>query len=58
MDTTSMKSFAFGVSLAATLALAPAAMAKDWKTVVIGMEGAYEPWNLTDFERQDRRVRA
>jgi octopine/nopaline transport system substrate-binding protein len=48
MDTTSMKSFAFGVSLAATLALAPAAMAKDWKTVVIGMEGAYEPWNLTD----------
>ena len=24
------------------------AFAKDWKTVVIGMEGAYEPWNLTD----------
>ena len=38
----------FGASLAAALALAPAAFAKDWKTVVIGMEGAYEPWNLTD----------
>jgi octopine/nopaline transport system substrate-binding protein len=24
-----------------------AAAAKDWKTVVIGMEGAYEPYNLT-----------
>ena len=24
------------------------AFAKDWKTVVIGMEGGYEPWNLTD----------
>jgi octopine/nopaline transport system substrate-binding protein len=24
------------------------AAAKDWKTVVIGMEGAYEPYNLTD----------
>jgi octopine/nopaline transport system substrate-binding protein len=34
--------------LAAALAFAPAALAKDWKTVVIGMEGAYEPWNLTD----------
>ena len=22
--------------------------AKDWKNVVIGMEGAYDPWNLTD----------
>ena len=36
---------------AATLALALAAscaVAKDWKTVVIGMEGAYEPYNLTD----------
>jgi octopine/nopaline transport system substrate-binding protein len=42
-----MKSVALGVSLAAGLALAPA-LAKDWKTVVIGMEGAYEPWNLTD----------
>ena len=28
--------------------LAGAAQAKDWKTVVIGMEGAYEPYNLTD----------
>jgi octopine/nopaline transport system substrate-binding protein len=30
------------------LALASGASAKDWKTVVIGMEGAYEPYNLTD----------
>ena len=37
-----------GAALAASLAVAPAALAKDWKTVVIGMEGAYEPWNLTD----------
>jgi octopine/nopaline transport system substrate-binding protein len=43
-----LKSVVAGVSLAAALALAPAAFAKDWKTVVIGMEGAYEPWNLTD----------
>ena len=42
-----IKSVALGVSLAAGLALSPA-LAKDWKTVVIGMEGAYEPWNLTD----------
>ncbi len=41
---------ALGLSaaLAAGLAFAPTAFAKDWKTVVIGMEGAYEPWNLTD----------
>ena len=37
-----------GATLAASLAVAPAALAKDWKTVVIGMEGAYDPWNLTD----------
>jgi octopine/nopaline transport system substrate-binding protein len=43
-----MKSMALCVSLAAGLALAQGALAKDWKTVVIGMEGAYEPWNLTD----------
>jgi octopine/nopaline transport system substrate-binding protein len=24
------------------------AEAKEWKTVIIGMEGAYEPWNLTN----------
>ncbi len=33
---------------ALALAFATAATAKDWKTVVIGMEGAYEPYNLTD----------
>src|SRR5580704_13426113 len=42
------RALGFGAALAASLALAPAAFAKDWKTVVIGMEGAYEPWNLTD----------
>src|SRR5271154_6266750 len=36
-------------AFAATLLLSAAgARAKDWKTVVIGMEGAYEPYNLTD----------
>ena len=44
----SCKGCGLGAALAAALALAPAAFAKDWKTVVIGMEGAYEPWNLTD----------
>ena len=43
-----MISCCLGASLAASTALEPAALAKDWKTVVIGMEGAYEPWNLTD----------
>ena len=42
-----VKAPGLGVALAAGLALAPVALAKDWKTVVIGME-AYEPWNLTD----------
>jgi len=36
-------SFAVGAAMLVTPALA-----KDWKTVVIGMEGAYEPYNLTD----------
>jgi octopine/nopaline transport system substrate-binding protein len=39
---------AAGAVLAAGLLFTPTAFAKDWKTVVIGMEGAYEPWNLTD----------
>ena len=39
----------FGVAAASLLfATAGSALAKDWKTVVIGMEGAYEPYNLTD----------
>lgn len=38
----------FRALAAASLLLAGAAQAKDWKTVVIGMEGAYEPYNLTD----------
>jgi octopine/nopaline transport system substrate-binding protein len=40
--------FAFGLGVAAALLLGTAVQAKDWKTVVIGMEGAYEPYNLTD----------
>jgi octopine/nopaline transport system substrate-binding protein len=36
------------VVLVAGLTATTAAFAKEWKTVVIGMEGAYEPWNLTD----------
>ena len=36
---------AAAVALGVTLT---GAGAKDWKTVVIGMEGAYEPYNLTD----------
>ena len=43
-----MKALGLGAALAAGFALAPTAFAKDWKTVVIGMEGAYDPWNLTD----------
>jgi octopine/nopaline transport system substrate-binding protein len=43
-----VKALGFGAALAASLAIAQGALAKDWKTVVIGMEGAYEPWNLTD----------
>ena len=31
----------------ATLMSVPAVQAKEWKTVTIGLEGAYEPWNLT-----------
>src|ERR1700727_1711376 len=42
------RALGFGAILAASLAIAHGARAKDWKTVVIGMEGAYEPWNLTD----------
>ncbi|MGB7976032.1 MAG: transporter substrate-binding domain-containing protein [Roseiarcus sp.] len=48
MATKFMTALGLGATLAAGLAFAPAAFAKDWKTVVIGMEGAYEPWNLTD----------
>ena len=37
-----------GALAAAAIVISGAAQAKDWKTVVIGMEGAYEPYNLTD----------
>jgi len=33
---------------AAVLALPAAVAAKEWKTVTIALEGAYEPWNLTN----------
>ena len=48
MSSKFIKTLGIGLSVVTGLALAPAAFAKDWKTVVIGMEGAYEPWNLTD----------
>jgi octopine/nopaline transport system substrate-binding protein len=35
------------VSMAAMVCASPA-LAKDWKTVTVAMEGSYEPWNLTD----------
>ena len=37
-----------GAVASAVLLVAGAAQAKDWKTVVIGMEGAFEPYNMTD----------
>ena len=52
-----MKSIILSVSLAASLTLAPAAFAKEWKTVAIGMEEANEPWNFKDFERQAHWLR-
>ncbi len=45
-----MKRFVSLAAMAVALGLLTTASAgaKDWKTVVIGMEGAYEPYNLTD----------
>jgi octopine/nopaline transport system substrate-binding protein len=48
MSSKFIKALGIGLSVVTGLALAPAAFAKDWKTVVVGMEGAYEPWNNTD----------
>ena len=48
MATKFFNALGLGAALAAGFAVAPQAFAKDWKTVVIGMEGAYDPWNLTD----------
>ena len=43
------RGFVLGAALTCSLlVLAGGASAKDWKTVVIGMEGAYDPYNLTD----------
>jgi octopine/nopaline transport system substrate-binding protein len=42
------KSKTIAALFALTLMATGAAQGKDWKTVVIGMEGAYEPYNLTD----------
>ena len=47
MATKFVNALGLGATLAASLVIAMG-LAKDWKTVVIGMEGAYEPWNLTD----------
>ena len=43
-----MKKTQLLLGLGAALLIASSVHAKDWKTVVIGMEGAYEPYNLTD----------
>jgi octopine/nopaline transport system substrate-binding protein len=44
-----MQSIKVLAAAALTLGLSlTGAAAKDWKTVVIGMEGAYEPYNMTD----------
>lgn len=40
---------AMALAVLSTMALTtPAAVAKDWKTVTITLEGAYAPWNLTN----------
>jgi len=36
-----------GIATIALIGASPA-MAKDWKTVAVAMEGSYEPWNFTD----------
>src|ERR1700749_1751172 len=43
-----VKALGVAAALATGVGVALSAFAKDWKTVVIGMEGAYAPWNLTD----------
>ena len=48
MTKSASKSAKIVLLAAAALLWAGAAEAKDWKTVVIGMEGAFEPYNLTD----------
>jgi len=40
--------FMKAIFLAAPLTLAPAAFAKEWKTVAIGMDEAYVPWHFAD----------
>jgi octopine/nopaline transport system substrate-binding protein len=42
------KSIILRASLAAALAFAPTAFAKEWKTVAIGMDEAFAPWHSTD----------
>jgi len=42
-----LKTIAALALLAGTALVASPATAKDWTTVTIGLEGAYEPWNLT-----------
>ena len=44
-----LKKFGLGMAgLVMAMSFGSAVQAKDWKTVTIAMEGAYEPWNLTD----------
>ena len=45
-----LKNYILAAAMALTALTAAPAMAKDWTNVVIGTEGAYAPWNLTNAD--------
>jgi octopine/nopaline transport system substrate-binding protein len=45
-----LKNYILAAAMALTSLAAAPAMAKDWTSVVIGTEGAYAPWNLTNAD--------
>jgi len=45
-----LKNYILAAAMALTAVSAAPAMAKDWTNVVIGTEGAYAPWNLTNAD--------
>jgi octopine/nopaline transport system substrate-binding protein len=45
-----LKNYILAAAMALTTLAAAPAMAKDWTSVVIGTEGAYAPWNLTNAD--------
>src|SRR5438309_11551062 len=45
-----LKNYILAAAMALTALAAAPAMAKDWTSVVIGTEGAYAPWNLTNAD--------